>query len=52
VNVHGVAESGSAVKNIPRTLSQLAATGGLRDGVFWVTVAGGQVTRIAEQYLP
>jgi hypothetical protein len=32
VNVHGAAESGSPNKNVPRTLSQLAATDGLQDG--------------------
>jgi hypothetical protein len=52
VNVHGAAESGSSTTNVPRTLSQLAATDDLQDGVFWLTVADGRVTRIAEQYLP
>jgi hypothetical protein len=52
VNVHGAAESGSSAKDVPRTLSQLAAIAHLEDGVFWVTVADGQLVRIAEQYLP
>jgi hypothetical protein len=52
VNVHGVAESGNAGRDIARTLPELAAIGDLHGGVFWVTVHGGQVTRIAEQYLP
>jgi hypothetical protein len=52
VNVHGAAESGSATKDIAKTLPELAAIGDLHAGVFWVTVHGGQVTRIAEQYLP
>ena len=52
VNVHGAAESGSATKNIAKTLAELAGIDGLEHGVFWLTVADGQVTRIAEQYLP
>jgi len=52
VNVHGAAESGSATTNIAKTLSELADIDGLENGVFWLTVADGQVTRIAEQYLP
>ena len=52
VNVHGATGSGSSTRDVPRTLPQLAATANLRDGVFWVTVADGQVVRIAEQYLP
>ena len=52
VNVHGAAESGSATKNIAKTLAELADIDGLENGIFWLTVADGQVTRIAEQYLP
>jgi hypothetical protein len=52
VNVHGAAESGNATKDIAKTLPELAALGRLDDGVFWVTVSGGRVTRIMEQYLP
>ena len=52
VNVHGAAESGSATKNVPKTLPELARLDRLDDGVFWLTVTGGRVTRIAEQYLP
>jgi hypothetical protein len=52
VNVHGAAESGSATKDIAKTLPELAALGHLDDGVFWVTLTGGRITRIAEQYLP
>jgi len=52
VNVHGAAESGSSTTNIAKTLAELAGIDGLEDGVFWLTVADGQVTRIAEQYLP
>lgn len=52
VNVHGAAVSGSATRDIPRTLPQLATIDHLSDGVFWVTVSRGEVTRIAEQYLP
>ena len=52
VNVHGAAESGSATKNIAKSLAELADIDGLENGIFWLTVADGQVTRIAEQYLP
>jgi hypothetical protein len=52
INVHGAAESGSATENIARTLAQLAEIDGIEDGIFWLTVADGRVTRIAEQYLP
>ena len=52
VNVHGAAESGSSTKNIAKTLAELAEIDGIEDGIFWLTVADGQVTRIAEQYLP
>ena len=52
VNVHGAGESGSSTKNIPKTLAELAGIEGLEHGVFWLTVANGQVTRIAEQYVP
>ena len=52
VNVHGAAESGSSTTNIAKTLAELAEIDGIEDGIFWLTVADGQVTRIAEQYLP
>jgi len=52
VNVHGAAESGSSTKNIVKTLAELADIDGLEHGIFWLTVADGQVTRIAAQYLP
>jgi hypothetical protein len=52
VNVHGAAESGSATKNIAKTLAELADIDGIEHGIFWLTVTDGQVTRIAEQYLP
>ena len=45
--------SGSATKNVPLTLEELAgyfpASGA---DPFWITVDGGQVTSIAQQYLP
>ena len=52
VNVHGAQESGSATKNIPKTLAQLAGLHGLEDGTFRLTLEYGQVIRIAEMYLP
>jgi hypothetical protein len=52
VNVHGAQESGSATKNIPKTLAQLAGIHGVEDGTFRLTLQHGQVIRIAEMYLP
>ena len=52
VNVHGSSESGSSTTNITKTLAELADIDDLDSGIFWLTVADGQVTRIAEQYLP
>jgi hypothetical protein len=52
VNTLGAAESGSAVKDIPRTFAQLSSTPSVASAVFWLTLKHGQVTRIAEQYLP
>ena len=52
VNVMGAAVTGSAVKNLPVTLTQLGGFAHLDAGVFWLTVRHGVVTRIAEQYLP
>jgi hypothetical protein len=45
--------SGSATKNVPLTLDELAGYFPASDAdPFWITVDGGQVTRIAQQYLP
>jgi hypothetical protein len=45
--------SGSATKNVPLTLDELAGYFPAADAdPFWITVAGGQVTRMAQQYLP
>ena len=54
VNDLAALESGSATKNVPKTLAQLAGypRPALADSVFWVTLNGGQVTKISEQYLP
>jgi cytidylate kinase len=52
VNVHGAALSGNSTTNISRTLAQLAGVEHLDTGVFWLTLTDGQVTGIAEQYLP
>jgi hypothetical protein len=52
VNVLGAEESGSATKDIPTTLDELAGNPGLKDALFWLTLRDGQVQRIAEQYLP
>jgi hypothetical protein len=52
VNVHGAAESGSATENIAKTLPELAELDHLETGLFWVTVSGDRVLKIAEQFLP
>jgi hypothetical protein len=52
VNVHGASVSGSATKDIPLTLTQLAAIHSLADGIFWVHIRAATVTRVGEQYLP
>jgi hypothetical protein len=52
INTLGAPESGSATKDIVKTLDQLAAVEHLESGLFWLTVTSGDVTRIAEQYLP
>jgi hypothetical protein len=44
--------SGSATKNVPLTLDELAGYFPADADPFWITVAGGQVTRMAQQYLP
>jgi hypothetical protein len=52
INVHGAQESGSSTKDIPKTLAQLADIEGLENGVFRLTLQDGQLTRIAEVFLP
>lgn len=45
--------SGRATRNVPLTLEELAGYFPAADAdPFWITVDGGQVTRIAQQYLP
>lgn len=44
--------SGGATKNVSLTLDQLAGYFPTAADPFWITVAGGQVTRMAQQYLP
>ena len=52
VNAHGAAESGSSTENIYLTLPRLAALPHPEKGLFRLTVDYGQLTRIAEIYLP
>jgi hypothetical protein len=53
VNVLAAQSTGSSTKNVSVTMTKLASyfpnTG---TPPFWITVAQGQVTRIAQQYLP
>jgi hypothetical protein len=53
VNVLAAQETGSSTKDVPVTLAKLAGyfpNSGTPP--FWITVAQGQVTRMAQQYLP
>jgi hypothetical protein len=53
VNVLAAQETGSSTKDVPVTLTKLARyfpNSGTPP--FWITVTQGQVTRIAQQYLP
>jgi hypothetical protein len=52
VNDLGAVITHSAVKNLHVTLARLGKFPNLNDGIFWLTVRHGVVTRIAEQYLP
>jgi hypothetical protein len=52
VNTLASAQTGNATKDVPWTLAQLAGSDQLSGAVFWLSLDGGQVTRIAEQYLP
>jgi hypothetical protein len=52
VNVHGAAQTGSSTEDLSTTLPQLAAMPYLDQGLFRLTVHDGQLTRIAEIYLP
>jgi hypothetical protein len=52
VNVYGAAEPGSATGNIAKTLPELAELDYLKTRLFWVTVSGDRVLKIAEQHIP
>ncbi|HEY6746490.1 MAG TPA: hypothetical protein VI357_12340 [Mycobacteriales bacterium] len=52
VNVHAAAQTGSSTENVGTTLPRLAAMPDLEQGLFRLTVLDGQLTRIAEIYLP
>jgi hypothetical protein len=52
VNVHGATETGSSTRDVSITLARLAALPDLNQGLFRLTVHDGQLTRIAEVYLP
>jgi hypothetical protein len=52
VNVHAAAETGSSTEDVGTTLPRLAAMLDLDQGLFQLTVRDGQLTRIAEIYLP
>jgi hypothetical protein len=51
VNTLGFAESGGATENIAKTLPELAKLD-YETRLFWVTVSGDRVLKIAEQFLP
>lgn len=52
VNVLSAPMTGDATKSVPVTLTRLGQFKDLKTGAFWLTVRGGVVTRIVEQYLP
>ena len=52
VNTLAALESGSATKDVPKTLAELARYDTMSSAIFWVTLTNGQVTKIAEQFLP
>ena len=53
VNVLAAQETGSSTKDVPVTLAKLAGYfPNSGTSPFWITVAQGQVTRMAQQYLP
>jgi len=52
VNGMGAAITHSATKNLHVTLARLGQFPHLNDGIFWLTVRHGVLTRIAEQYRP
>jgi hypothetical protein len=52
VNDLSAAITHSAVKNLRVTLARLGQFPDVNDGIFWLTVRHGVVTRIAEQYIP
>jgi hypothetical protein len=52
VNVHGWTEYTNTGKDAHKSLDQFAAIEHLDDGMFWLTLTDGRVTRIAEQFLP
>jgi hypothetical protein len=52
VNALAAERTGSATKNVPVTLAELAKLLGSFSPPFWITVQHGQVVAIAEQYVP
>jgi hypothetical protein len=52
VNTLAAEETGNSRRNLEIDLAKLAAYPSLAGRLFYVTVAGGTVTAIAEQYLP
>jgi hypothetical protein len=52
VNTLAAEQTGSSTKDVPWTLAQLAGSDQLSGAVFWLSLDGGQVTRISQQYLP
>jgi hypothetical protein len=53
VNVLAAEQTGSSTKDVPVTLTKLASWfPNPSNPTFWITVRDGEVTRIAQQYLP
>ncbi|WP_158221182.1 hypothetical protein [Kineosporia sp. R_H_3] len=52
VNTLAAEETGSSTQDVRKSLTQLAAYGDVSGRLFQVTVRGGKVIALAEQYLP
>jgi hypothetical protein len=52
VNVLASSQTGNSTRNVTVSLDRLARYQNLDRALFWITVRDGQVTRLAEQFLP
>lgn len=52
VNTLAAEETGNSRKDVTITLAKLASYPSLANRLFWITVSGGAITALTEQYLP